>query len=294
MNNKIFITGATGLIGREIIDPLLAQGFEVYAITRNAKDLREDVHWYEGDLFNSNTIKSILEEVKPYYLLNLAWLVARDNVNDIINFDYIKAGLDLLKYFHKNGGKHFVYAGTYVEYADSNKALIENISPIKPLTLYAQCKDYYNQLAYLYCKNTDISYACGRVFSAYGKETDARRLTLATINSLKNNEELVIHSGNLIRDYIYVKDVANAFVAILKSDIEGDINISTGIGTKLEDYVMLIAKKMQKEHLVIFDEKPSNQVKYSVGDNTRLTKEVGYTIQYDLDRALDEILEMSK
>ena len=53
---------------------------------------------------------------------------------------------------------------------------------------------------------------------------------------------------------------------------------------------MEIAKIMNKENLIIFNEQPSPQQVRVVGDNTRLTKEVGFTPKYTLNEALNEII----
>ena len=69
---KAFVTGATGLIGKELIKPLLESGFEVYAITIDKDNPNNGVHWLEGSLFGGDFIKSCMQKVKPQYLLNMA------------------------------------------------------------------------------------------------------------------------------------------------------------------------------------------------------------------------------
>ena len=162
--------------------------------------------------------------------------------------------------------------------------------PADPINFYSQCKDFVHKISELYCQNNNVSFGWGRIFSAFGKETDPRRLTSDVINHLRENKEISIRSGSLIRDYIYTKDIANAFVKFLDSNVEGTVNICTGIDRSIHDYVMEIAKIMNKENLIIFNEQPSPQQVRVVGDNTRLTKEVGFTPKYTLNEALNEII----
>ncbi len=294
MSKKVFVTGAKGLIGKETLKPLLDKGYEVFALTTGEIPSHySEVTWIQGNLFDFETVKKIFEEIKPTHLLHLAWQTT-GKFNDNINFDFLSASLNLLKTFKENGGEKVVIAGTYIEYAESAELLDEYKSPLNPQHIYGKCKNYLREIAELYCKSNGISFAWGRIFSAFGLESDLRRLTGDVMNSLFNDKTVEIRSGSLIRDYIYSKDVASAFVEILDSDKQGIFNISTGIATSIKDYVLTIAKLMKKENLVVFNEQASNQYKFVVGNNSRLRDELGWKPEYTIETALNEIIMLGK
>lgn len=288
MNKKVFLTGGTGLIGTQTIPFLKQAGFEVYALTIGDEVSANGVTYIKGNLFDKQAMDKILEQIKPEYLLHYAWL-STGLFNDNMNFDFLTSSVDFLKSFAKYGGKRAVMAGTYAEYGYHNEILKEDM-PAEPINIYSQCKDFVRQIAQAYCKNSGISFGWGRIFSAFGKETDPRRLTSDVVNHLNANQEVVIRSGSLVRDYIYTKDIAAAFVAFLDSRVEGIVNICTGKETSIHDYVMKIAKIMGKENLVVFKEQPSPQQVRVVGDSTRLNKEVGFSPKYSIEEALREIV----
>lgn len=286
---KVLLTGGTGLIGTQTVPCLVKAGYKVYILTIGDEQSTPDITYIKGDLFDKNSVNTLMEEVKPEYLLHYAWL-STGLFNDNMNYDFLTASIDLLKAFHKNGGKRVVMAGTYAEYGYHNETLCEDM-PAEPINVYSACKDFVHKIAESYCKNNGISFGWGRIFSAFGKETDPRRLTSDVINHLSANEKVVIRSGSLVRDYIYVKDIAAAFTAFLGSSVEGVVNICTGKDTSIHDYVMMIAKAMGKEDLVVFEEQSSPQQKRVVGDSTRLNKEVGFMPHYTIEQAIKEILE---
>jgi nucleoside-diphosphate-sugar epimerase len=286
---KVFLTGGTGLIGTETIPFLTEAGFEIYALTIGDEQDTPNVKYIKANLFDKQEINRIMATIKPDYLLHYAWL-STGLFNDNSNFDFLTASIDLLKSFAQNGGKRVVMAGSYAEYGYHNDTLSEDM-PAEPINLYSQCKDFVHQISESYCKNNNISFGWARIFSAFGKERDPRRLTSDVINHLKANEPVIIRSGSLVRDYIYVKDIAAAFVKFLDSDVEGVVNICTGKDTSIHDYVMTIAKAMGKENLVIFNEQPSPQQVRVVGNSTRLKREVGFTPKYTIEQAIKEILE---
>ena len=77
----------------------------------------------------------------------------------------------------------------------------------------------------------------------------------------------------------------------LESDVEGTVNICTGKATSVKDFVRLFAKKVGKEHLLVFKDDCADQIPVQFGDNTRLVEEVGYTPRYTVEQGLSEIAE---
>lgn len=286
---KVLLTGGTGLIGTQTIPYLINAGFKVYVMTTSCnKQSTSNATYIKVNLFDKDKVNKLLNDIKPEYLLHYAWL-STGLFNDNINFDFLTSSIDLLKAFHKNGGKRVVMAGTYAEYGYHDAILYENM-PADPINVYSRCKDFVRQIATSYCLNNNISFGWGRIFSAFGKETDPRRLTSDVINHLSANKIVTIRSGSLIRDYIYTKDIAAAFVSFLNSQVEGIVNICSGKGTSIHDYVMIIANTMGKEHLVKFEEQASFQQKCVVGSPYRLNNEVGFVPKYNIKDAIKEIV----
>lgn len=292
MSKKVFLTGSTGLIGKETLPFLLENDFEIYALTKRDLKSLNNVNYIKGDLFDKAFIKSIISEIKPEYLLHFAWY-STGLFDDNVNYEFLSSSLDLLKAFGKNGGKKAVMAGTYAEYGYSNENLKESFET-QPINAYSKCKDFLRQISASYCENNNISFGWGRIFSAFGCESDPRRLTSYVINNLLENKEIVIKSGSLVRDYIYAKDAAMAFVSFLDSDVDGILNICSGKDTSIHDYVMMIARILDKEHLVKFEEQKSNQQTRVVGDTEKLGSELKFSTKYDIYDALVEVIEQSK
>ncbi len=70
--------------------------------------------------------------------------------------------------------------------------------------------------------------AWGRIFFLYGPHEHPDRLVASVIRSLLAGEPARTSHGNQVRDYLYAGDVADAFVALLESDVTGPINIASG------------------------------------------------------------------
>lgn len=289
-SKKVFLTGGTGLIGKELWMPLAAAGFDVYALTvdDNMPSV-PGITWIKGNLFDDALLAHTFARIKPQYLLNMAWAATGDYQTSNINFEFVRAGLSLLKYFAVHGGKRAVFAGTCFEYAFKDAPLKETDS-VNPPNVYAYCKNALRGLAECFCQANGISFAYGRIFYVYGRGEHEKRLTASIIHTLKAEKRVQINHSQLVKDYIYTKDIAAAFTALLDSQTQGAVNICTGKGISLAEYARTLARLMGREDLLDLKTLPTNQPTSITGDNTRLTREVGFTPRYSLEEALKEII----
>ena len=293
---RVLLTGATGLIGKYAIKPLLDLGFEVFAVSSiqetGNREQGTDLHWVKANLLDFNDIKKIFAEVKPEYLLHFAWdTTPGEYLESNLNFDWLGAGLEMLKQFKLNGGKRAVFAGTCFEYEFVDEPLNETKTKLNPASTYAKCKNHLNALATLYSDKNDISFGWGRIFYVYGEKEHPKRLVPHVINSLREGKEVTITAGELKRDYMFAGDIAGGFVAFLNSDAKGCVNICTGEAPKIKEIVDFIAQKLDKKHLIKYVDDCANQPKLIVGDNKRLSSEVKYTPKHTLISGLEKMLK---
>lgn len=288
--NKILLTGATGLIGKEAIKPLIDAGYEIFALSSNEQVERSDIKWVKANLFCHDEIKNILETLKPTHMLHFAWMASGDYLTSETNYKFVDASMNLLEAFSQNGGYRAVFAGTCFEYEFKDEPLKET-DELNPQTVYATCKNELRQRAEDFCEKNGIDFGWGRIFYVYGHGENEKRLTPHLINSLKEGREVVINNGNLIKDYMYTKDVAGSFVKFLDTNVCGCVNICTGRGISLGEYAGLIAKKLGREDLLVVKNEPTTQPKIIIGDNSRLINEVEYKLKYEMCDALELIIK---
>lgn len=268
------------------------KGFEVYAPTRQESITGGGIHWIKGDILDDTFINHLMAGVKPEYLLHLAWDVNEGNYQSNENYSFLSSGIRLAQAFAENGGKRALYAGSFAEYATSDCPLKETDAVDLSRTHYAFCKHHLHEIAERYFRANGVSFGYARIAGSYSLEdTHKNRLMGSLWKAFLNDQTFVFKDRSLSRDFIYVKDVASALVQFLESDVEGTVNICTGKATSIKDFATLFAKKVGKEHLLIFKDDCADQMPIQFGDNTRLVKEVGYTPRYTVEQGLSEIAE---
>lgn len=297
---RVLVTGGTGFIGRHSIPLLIERGYEVHAVTSaDAGNLPADVTWHKADLLDVSIIPDLFAKIKPTHLLHFAWhLVPGQWVTGGAdqNFRWAQTSFELYKNFKEQGGTRVVTAGSCTEYDWNYGYCSESLTPLSPNTFYGRSKASVFEYSNAYLNEVDISSAWGRIFFLYGKYEHPNRLVSSVINSLLRKEPALCTHGNQVRDFLFSEDVADAFVALLESDLTGPVNIASGNPVSLKQVVNEIADNLNGQDLVQFGARPApaNETPFVVADIQRLSNELGWKPKHDLTSGLCETIEWWK
>lgn len=297
---KILITGATGFIGRHCLPILIKRDYQIYAVTSKKPQKKMDsISWIRANLLDSDQMSTMMDRIRPSHLLHFAWyVVPEDYSTSIENLIWVEKSLELLRWFRKCGGKRAVMAGTCFEY-DWNYGFCDEYKTVRePETFYGICKNALYNMLTGYSEKTGLSSAWGRIFFLYGPNEYPLRLVPSIIRLLLNNKPASCQNGNLIRDYLHVKDIARAFVSLLESDVTGGVNIASGRPVALSDIGYTIAKIIDKSELFRAENvSPSFSHPFYpllVANTSRLNHELGWKPKYSLYQGLAETVEWWK
>jgi nucleoside-diphosphate-sugar epimerase len=182
--------------------------------------------------------------------------------------------------------------GTCAEYDWKYGYCSEFITPSNPDTPYGICKKALQEIVNSYSETTSLSSAWGRIFFTYGAYEYPNRLVPSVILSLLKGEPARCSHGNQIRDFLYVQDVADAFVALLESEVTGAVNIGSGQAIAIKDVVYKIADLIGRSDLVHLGAIPSapKETPLLVADVTRLSNEVGWLPKFSLEIGLKQAI----
>ena len=212
------------------------------------------------------------------------------------NVRWLQASLELLRSFKDHGGKRVVMAGTCAEYNWRYGYCSEEITPLNPVSLYGVCKNSLHDILMAYAHQEYLSAAWGRIFFLYGPHEHPARLVSSVINSLLSNQTALCTHGNQIRDFLYVEDVASAFVSLIDSDVKGAVNIASGKPLAIKDIIYLIAEKLGRSDLVQLGAIPVSETDppLILADIGRLSHEISWSPQYNLDIGLEKTIDWWK
>lgn len=293
MIKKVLLSGAAGFIGRHTIPLMIESGYEVHAVDCIDQPFFKKepcLFWHKCNLLSTNQQKRLLAEVKPTHLLHFAWYTTPSKYwTALENIRWVQASLDLLMNFINQGGKRAVLAGSCAEYDWSYGYCSEKVTPTRPSTLYGTCKQSLQEILGHLSRQTGLSSAWGRIFYVYGPHEHPSRLVPTVIRSLLKGKNARCRHGNQIRDFLFVKDVASAFVALLESDVQDPINIGSGQPIAIKTVVEWIANYLKSPELIEFDAFPVSDIEAPllVADVRNLTQKVGWSPKYSLEAGLE-------
>lgn len=243
----IFVTGASGFIGKYVIKSLLNNGYRVLASVRNIENftLREqNLTVISGDFFNHDEIKKEIKSYVPRYCLNLAWEGIPDFSFKLCrsNLNY---GLNLLEFCKDIGISTFIGFGSCWEYENPQGKVSEDVA-LSSGNSFKSTKNALRLMADAFCRENDMDFYWLRLFYVYGFGQRSGSLIPHIINSFIEGRQPNLIGAFNSNDFVYVQDVADAVVEVLKAKPEQRVlNIGTGKATRVIDILKIIAENMK-------------------------------------------------
>lgn len=269
---RALITGSRGFVGRALVAKLHEQRMEI-------------VEW-EGDL---SAISSFNEPVDVVF--HLAARVRYDQFehNALEGFETNVVGTQTVLHYCQRVRARLVFASTSGVYATPKKlvALTEE-ALIAPQSLYPLSKRLAEELCEQASRFHALPVTVLRLFNLYGPRQHASCLMPQAIAGLLEGRPIALRMPQAIRDFVYVDDVAEAFLKAALTPSSGfDIyNVATECGVSILETVELIAKLLGKPFTLQEDVPHDGELAVSVGDATKAKEKLGWTPQYNLEAGL--------
>jgi nucleoside-diphosphate-sugar epimerase len=295
---RVLVTGATGFIGAHLTRLLIRRENSVYVLVRETSNTRRiyeiasSVRVIRGDLLEPDALEQQLIQARPELCFHLAWYaVPGKYLASTENLRMLSASINFASLLAKVGCKRFVSTGTCLEY-DTDAGYLSEDSPTKPRSLYAASKLSLYHILTQITANTAMSFAWARLFYQYGSYEDERRLVPSIICSLLRNREARVTSGEQIRDFLHVEDVAAALMALGKSRLSGPVNIGSSSPISVRDMAKKIGEMLGRSGMVRIGASaigPSEPI-FVCANNSLLKRNTGWNPRYDLEEGLRQTI----
>lgn len=264
---RVLVTGASGFVGRQVLAPLAALGFEVHAVARRRG--ADAAIWHEVDLLDPTQQAALLRSVRPTHLLHAAWYVTHGRFwTAPENQDWLHASRALAEGFAAQGGRRFVGIGTCAEYAaraPGDGRPWPETRPVAPATPYGQAKAAL-------AATLPPGSAWARLFHLFGPGEDPARLVPSVLGALRAGREALCGSGRPVRDFCSTWFLGRALAALVASDLDGAVNVASGEGVAIREVIARLGALASRPELIRLGARPdpAGEVGYMVADTTRL------------------------
>jgi nucleoside-diphosphate-sugar epimerase len=255
----VLATGGSGFLGRHCLEALVRHGFRVHAVSRTRRETAADgITWHHLDLHVREAVERLMRSLQPSHLLHLAWITTPNRYRSAPeNLDWLEASLALVRAFGEHGGRRFVGVGSSAEYDVEAGPCTEEATPIRPASLYGQCKAACWMATEAYALRYGFSAAWARVFLPYGPGDDPQRLIPSLLAALAAGTPIDVSDGRQVRDFVHVTDIAHLLARLLATTgATGAFNVGTGRGTPVRQVIEWAADHFHARELVRFGARP--------------------------------------
>ena len=266
---KILVTGADGFIGSHVVETLVKSGHEVRAfvlynsfnswgwLDESEQSIRDSIDVFAGDIRDPHGVDKAVE--KQDVVLNLAALIAIPysyHSPDTYIDTNIKGTLNILQAARRHNVKRVVQTSTSEVYGTAQYIPIDEVHPLHPQSPYAATKVGADQLALSFHASFDVPVGILRPFNTYGPRQSARAVIPTIISQLANKSKVKLGSLLPTRDFSFVQDTANGFLAAAQSDaiVGQTINLGSGFEISIKETAETIAKLMNTKLELVDDE----------------------------------------
>ena len=274
------VTGAGGFIGRHVVSQLRATGVKVVSI-EHAWHSREQVDTFLG----ASSIDRCI---------HLGWYAKPADYlsSELENLRSLRSAIDLLSALISRGCEHLTVAGTSAEYRPGPLPLTER-DEVAQATPYAGSKSALRDLTAELSRLGLLSTGWCRIFNVTGPGEHPDRFVPLVTQALLDGSPIDLTDGEQIRDFLDVRDVAAALIAVSRRRLTGPVNVCSGDGVRLRDLVLDLASRCGSFELLHFGAltRSSGEPDIVVGDNARLVNESGWHPSRSRSQMLDGVVQ---
>jgi GDP-4-dehydro-6-deoxy-D-mannose reductase len=310
---RILITGITGFVGSHLAEYALGRGVEVFGSVRwrskteHIEGLRDRVTLIESDLRDLLSVRTVLEQSRPDFVIHLAAqsFVAASWQTPVETFHTnVVSQLNLFEVMRQLGSSaHFLVIGSSEEYGlvEPQELPIRETNPLRPLSPYAVSKVAQDLMGWQYFRSYGMHIVRARAFNHSGPR---RGETFATSNFAKQIAEMeaglrepVVHVGDLkpTRDFSDVRDIVHGYWLLLERGTPGEVyNLCSGVDWSIERVLNFLIGQSTLPHIEIRQDparlRPSD-VQVLRGSRQKIESALGWRTTIPLEQTLTDLLE---
>ena len=297
---RALVTGGAGFIGSNLVDALLARGDDVSIVDDLSTGRRQNLdgalaagaRLHEASITDGAAMNALLAEERPETVFHLAAQVdVRRAVADpaydaAVNVGGTAVVLDAAR---AAGTRRFLLASTGgAIYGDCDRLPTPEDAPAAPISPYGASKAAAETYLALYRRLHGLSTCALRLANVYGPRQDplGEGGVVAIYCHAAANSKMVrvFGDGRQTRDFVYVGDVAAAFIAASRLDVAGPYNVGTGEETS----VLELAQRLGLEPS--FEPERPGEVRRSALDPGAAREALGWRAEVALADGLERTL----
>jgi NAD dependent epimerase/dehydratase len=299
-SKKILITGADGFIGSHLTEELIRRGHDVRAfvlynsfnswgwLDHSEPDIKKNLEIFTGDVRDPHGVRQAMKGCDVvFHLAALVSIPYSYHSPDTYVDTNIKGTLNIVQAARELDISKVLHTSTSEVYGTARYVPITEEHPLQGQSPYSATKIGADQIAMSFYHAFKTPVSIVRPFNTYGPRQSARAIIPTVITQIATgSRKIKLGALHPTRDFNYIKDTVNGFIAIAESDqtIGEVINIGSNYEISIGDSIKLIAELMDVEIAPESDPqriRPENsEVERLWADNAKAKKLTGWEPAY--------------
>ncbi len=268
---KILVTGGAGFLGKVLVRKLHEEHFETVLIDSKQCDLSDpksvpNLLKVDADFVFHLAGKTKLRSASEFYLANL------DTTRSVLEYCRIRK-------------TPMHYVSTYVYGNQGAGPISEKILP-NPSHPYAHSKWLAEEMCLFYARSFSIPITLSRPFNIYGPLQSTDFFIPSMIKQLRTQELIKLRNPHAKRDFVFVEDVAEGLIALMKQGRGGHIyNIGTGICFSCEEVIEHLQQLLNFQKPIVL-ESATEEIVHAQADIQKICTETNWRPKHSLTEGL--------
>lgn len=302
-NKNVVITGGLGFIGSHIANELVEKNKVTIIDNKSTGRLEnlnnlshENLEIIEKDLKDVDFDKVLRGKDYVFHLAAMASVPLSVDKPIECNDENVTNTIKLLTASKNQDIKKFIFSSSAAVYGPNTNMPLKETEPLMPTSPYAaskaSCELYLKAFNESYGLNTVVL----RYFNVFGPKQDKNSPYAAVIPNfisalLEGKKPVIYGDGEQTRDFIYVKDVANANIKAAESDYNGVINVASGKKISVNQLYDIIKNTLDIEIEPEYLPERQGDIKHSLA-NPENMKNIDYKVNpEDFEKQLTETVK---
>lgn len=300
MAKTVLLTGGNGFIGSHVVDGLLKTGCGVRVFARKHERFRRPnplVDYRLGEFDDLSSLAEALAGVDVVYHLLSSTVPATAAASPIYDVESNLIGalrlITLMKTMNVRRIVFFSSGGTV--YGPPEELPIKEAHPTRPINSYGIVKVAIENYLLAAARNGELSPLILRLSNPYGPRQghDGVQGVISTFLSriYRGLPVEVWGNGSVVRDYIYVSDVASLCQRLVDTNVTGVFNVGSGSGVSIAEILEIVRQVTRDGTEVIYKDGRVLDVERNFLDIAAIKKQFGWEPAYDLRSGIEETWE---
>lgn len=284
---RILFIGGAGFIGSNLIKGLNKGDYDIHVCepegANTSRLIKLPISIHNLSLQNTEAIGKVISDYNIEIVVHLvSTLIPGSNYEDYKKEyrNVIFPSIELMELCAKHGIKFIYFSSGGTIYGNRNDVFpFVETDPMQPISFYGWSKQMMENSILFMHRTANLNYLIIRPSNPYGHGQNLygkQGLVAVAIGKLLNNEPVEVWGdGSVVRDYIYIDDLAFAFRQLVEKDVKNTtLNIGTGRGYSINDVLAFLKIVSEKDFRIEYKNPRPVDVSNMVLDITKLKEYV--------------------